>query len=103
SGNGGGLFIKDGDGILRLTGVNNFAGRTDIREGALQGNTQSLTGSMITMLEETALIFSQSGNGTFAGDILGFGTLHKAGSGELHLTGSNNYTGGTIIHEGGLR
>src|SRR5690606_27326865 len=44
SGNGGGLFIKDGDGILRLTGVNSFAGRTDIREGALHGNTQSLTG-----------------------------------------------------------
>ena len=103
SGNGGGLFIKDGDGILRLTGVNNFAGRTDIREGALQGNTQSLTGSMITMLEDTALIFSQSGNGSFAGQILGFGTLHKAGTGELYLTGSNNYTGGTIIHEGGLR
>ncbi|WP_176141656.1 autotransporter-associated beta strand repeat-containing protein [Sphingopyxis flava] len=103
SGNGGGLFIKDGDGILRLTGVNNFAGRTDIREGALHGNTQSLTGSMITMLEGTALAFSQSGNGTFAGDILGFGTLHKVGTGELHLTGSNSYTGGTIIHEGGLR
>src|SRR5690606_33657475 len=40
---------------------------------------------------------------SFAGEILGFGTLHKAGTGELHLTGSNNYTGGTIIHEGGLR
>ncbi len=103
SGNGGGLFIKDGDGILRLTGVNSFAGRTDIREGALHGNTQSLTGSMITMLEDTALVFNQSGDGSFAGDILGFGTLHKAGAGELHLTGSNNYTGGTIIHEGSLR
>ncbi|MDZ3832509.1 MAG: autotransporter-associated beta strand repeat-containing protein [Sphingopyxis sp.] len=103
SGNGGGLFIKEGDGILRLTGVNSFAGRTDIREGALHGNTQSLTGSMITMLEDTALIFSQSGNGSFSGQILGFGMLHKVGTGELHLTGSNNYTGGTVIHEGGLR
>src|SRR5690606_34130492 len=42
-------------------------------------------------------------NGTFAGEILGFGTLHKAGAGELHLTGANYYTGGTIIHEGFLR
>ncbi|MBY9068175.1 autotransporter domain-containing protein [Hyphomonas sp. WL0036] len=103
SGNGGGLFVKEGNGILRLTGVNSFAGRTDIREGALHGNTQSLTGSMITMLEGTALAFSQNGNGTFAGDILGFGTLHKVGTGELHLTGSNSYTGGTIIYDGSLR
>ncbi len=103
SGSGGGLFIKDGDGILRLTGDNSFAGRTDIREGALHGNTQSLTGSVYNMSEDTALIFNQSGNSTFAGEILGFGTLHKAGAGELHLTGANYYTGGTIIHEGFLR
>lgn len=103
SGNGGGLFIKEGGGILRLTGVNNFSGRTDIRAGALHGNTQSLTGNMFTLLEDAALVFSQATDGQFSGDILGFGAVFKTGAGELHLTGANNYSGGTFLLEGSLR
>ncbi|HKX62414.1 MAG TPA: autotransporter-associated beta strand repeat-containing protein, partial [Verrucomicrobiae bacterium] len=40
---------------------------------------------------------------TFAGVISGGGTLHKIGSGTLTMTGTNSYTGPTILSEGTLR
>ncbi len=44
-----------------------------------------------------------SGTATQSGDLTGTGGIIKAGAGELSLTGSNSYGGGTILDEGTLR
>ncbi|WP_296720724.1 autotransporter-associated beta strand repeat-containing protein [Erythrobacter sp.] len=103
AGNPNGVFIKEGAGILRLTGANTFPGRTDVRGGVLLGNTASLTSSSYILLDDTLLVFSQDADGTFGGEVVGAGALIKSGTGELRLTSANSYTGGTTIAQGTLR
>ena len=50
-----------------------------------------------------ATVDTQSYNVTVAGQIFGSGTLAKAGSGTLTLTGSSAYSGGTVVSAGTLQ
>ena len=77
----------------------------------LAGNPQtvgSLTGSAGAIITSrysgnpTLTVASSSGSTTFAGSIIGNDALTLSGSGELTLSGTNAYTGGTTVSGGTL-
>lgn len=96
----GGVLIKTGSGALTLTGANTYSGGTTIEGGTLQGNTASLQGRIIN---NGSVIFDQSADGTYSGNMDGVGSLTKSGAGTLTLTGMTSYSGGTTIQDGALR
>ncbi len=53
-------------------------------------------------LEDGGLIFNQTADGTYAGNMAGTGSLTKSGAGTLTLTGATGYSGGTFITAGTL-
>ena len=97
---GSGALTKANAGILTLTGNNTYLGGTTVREGTLQGTTSSLQG---TIANFGTVVFDQAGNGTYAGNMSGVGTLFKRGAGEVELTGINTYRGDTQVAGGILR
>ena len=100
--NGGATGLtKAGPGTLTLTGSNTYSGATTIGAGTLQvGGTGTLGTGPVT--DDSALLFNPSGVSTFGGVISGFGSLTKYGGGALVLSGSNDYTGGTMVDAGTL-
>lgn len=97
---GPGAFIKRGSGDLILTGNTTHTGGTFIEEGRLRTSTQSLSGNIVN---NHTLEFLQLSNGTYAGNISGTGQLVKSLLGTLTLTGTNTYSGGTLINAGTLQ
>ncbi|TAJ33158.1 MAG: autotransporter domain-containing protein, partial [Reyranella sp.] len=97
---GDGALTKAGDGTLTLTGANTYTGGTTVSRGVLRGTTTSLQGAITN---NAAVVFDQATAGTYAGDMTGSGTLTKLGVGALTLSGSNSYSGGTIVSAGSLR
>lgn len=85
---GTGSLVKTNGGILTLTGLNSYSGGTSLDNGELIGTTTSLQGN-IYFDPGTTLRFDQSTDGTYAGDITGFGTLIKSGTGSVTLTGNS--------------
>jgi len=96
---GAGSLEKLGSGKVSLSGSNTHTGGTTVTAGTLEGSTSSLPGDITN---NSALIFNQSVDGTFAGVISGSGSLEKLGSGKVSLTGSNTYSGGTTVTSGTL-
>lgn len=96
---GTGSLVKAGEGLLTLTGINSHTGGTAITAGALAGNAASLQGDII---DNGALIFNQSNDGTYGGSLSGRGSLLKTGAGTLTLSGVNTHTGGTTVTAGAL-
>ena len=96
---GAGSLTKLGAGSVTLTGANTFSGGTTVSAGSLIGDTTSLQGNIA---DNATLTFSQTTNGTYAGNISGTGLLTKLGSGAVTLTGTSNYTGGTTVSAGSL-
>lgn len=80
---------KSGPGTLTLTGVNDYDGGTLVSQGRLVGTTQSLQ-RQIDLADDTTLEFSQSFDGSFAGDIRGLGALEKSGAGAVTFTESQD-------------
>ena len=97
---GTGQFVKTGAGMLTLSGTNTYSGGTSILAGGLTGTTLSLQGAVANNGE---LVFDQSFDGTFTGNISGSGQFVKNGTGTVILVGSNSYTGGTLINAGTLQ
>jgi autotransporter-associated beta strand protein len=98
---GRGSLIKNGLGDLTLSGSNTYAGGTQVNAGTLTGNTTSLQGDIATAAG-AAVRFDEIAAGTYQGLLSGGGSLVKTGLGELTLTGSNTYTGGTQVQAGAL-
>jgi len=96
---GTGAFIKQGSGKLILTGSNTYSGGTTVNEGVLQGNTNSLQGNI---LNSASVVFDQPYTGTYDGVLLGTGAIDKRNTGKVVFTGSNTYSGGTMITLGTL-
>ncbi|WP_173399589.1 autotransporter-associated beta strand repeat-containing protein, partial [Xanthomonas vasicola] len=97
---GSGTLIKNGVGALTLDGVNGYLGGTTINAGTLIGDTDSLQGNIAN---NSALVFQQAANGTYAGTLSGTGSLLKDGAGTLLLTAnSGGFDGTTTIAAGTL-
>ena len=96
---GAGDLVKNGNGVLILTGGNTYSGGTTVTAGTLQGNTGSLQGPITN---GASVIFDQGSTGTYAGVMEGAGDLVKNGDGTLILTGANTYIGGTTVVAGTL-
>lgn len=92
-------LVKDGAGTLILTGTNSYSGGTTVNSGVLQGNSLGIQGNI---LNNAQVLFDQSANGIYAGNMSGAGTLIKTGTGNLTLDGVNTQTGGTRVENGVL-
>ncbi|EAX8291555.1 autotransporter outer membrane beta-barrel domain-containing protein [Salmonella enterica] len=96
---GSGQVEKSGDGTLTLSGSNTYTGGTLISGGTLvASNVEALGTGDVT---NDAVLELNTG-GTFDNAISGSGQVVKSGDDALTLSGSNTYTGGTIISGGTL-
>ncbi|WP_080097933.1 autotransporter outer membrane beta-barrel domain-containing protein [Salmonella enterica] len=95
---GEGQIVKSGSDELIVTGDNSYSGGTTITDGTLiADNADSLgTGAVAN----SGVL--QVGEGELENTLSGSGSLVKTGSGELTLSGDNDYSGGTIISDGTL-
>lgn len=88
---GSGDLIKQGDGTLRLDNTGNAYGNTFVQAGTLIGNAASISGHIGNA---GTVVFDQSANGSFAGDIAALngtpGAMIKRGIGALALTGTSS-------------
>ncbi|WP_219847280.1 autotransporter-associated beta strand repeat-containing protein [Burkholderia multivorans] len=115
-----------GTGTTLLTGANTYTGGTTITAGTLAfaaadnlgsgavtldggtlqwaaGNTADVS-DRLNPLGESGATFDTHGNDVaFASGLSGAGGLFKQGAGTLTLTGTNGYTGGTVIDAGTLQ
>lgn len=92
-------LVKNGAGTTILTGANAYSGGITINAGVLQGDTSSLRGNIS---DNASLVFNQQANGTFSGVISGTGAVTKTGDGQLVLTGTSRWSGGTTVSGGEL-
>jgi autotransporter-associated beta strand protein len=60
------------------------------------------TGGNVSIASGQTLTLNQTTSATFAGLVIGAGSLTKNGSGALTLSGANTYTGATTINAGSL-
>ncbi|MER3237373.1 autotransporter-associated beta strand repeat-containing protein [Salmonella enterica subsp. enterica serovar Derby] len=96
---GSGQVEKSGDDVLTLSGANSYSGGTLISDGTLVAtNVEALGSGDVT---NNAVLELNTG-GTFDNAISGSGQVVKSGDDALTLSGSNTYTGGTIISGGTL-
>ncbi|EEL4365280.1 autotransporter outer membrane beta-barrel domain-containing protein [Salmonella enterica] len=96
---GSGQVVKSGDETLTLSGANSYTGGTTISGGTLvASNVEALGSGDIT---DNATLELNTG-GTFDNVISGSGQVVKSGDETLTLSGSNIYTGGTLISGGTL-
>lgn len=96
---GAGAVVKTGAGNLTLGQANAYSGGTTVSAGTLTGNSSSLQGNIVN---DATVVFNQSGDGIFAGNISGGGTLIKTGAGTLSLTGDHPLSGVVTVIDGSL-
>ncbi|HAK0447322.1 TPA: autotransporter outer membrane beta-barrel domain-containing protein [Salmonella enterica] len=96
---GSGQVVKSGDKMLTLSGANSYSGGTLISDGTLvASNVEALGTGDVT---NDAVLELNTG-GDFDNAISGSGQVVKSGGDTLTLSGSNTYTGGTLISGGTL-
>ena len=107
----GGLTFQ-GSGATTLSNINTYTGPTTLGGGTLTiGGTGNLGYPLagggaypgnISIASSSVLNYSSSSNQTFSGTISGGGRLVDNGAGGLTLSGSNTYTGLTVVNSGAL-
>ncbi|ECG8705327.1 autotransporter outer membrane beta-barrel domain-containing protein [Salmonella enterica] len=96
---GSGQVVKSGDDVLTLSGANSYSGGTLISDGTLvASNVEALGTGDVT--DDATLELNTGGD--FDNAISGSGQVVKSGDDTLALSGSNTYTGGTLISGGTL-
>ncbi|EHL6168831.1 autotransporter outer membrane beta-barrel domain-containing protein [Salmonella enterica subsp. enterica serovar Cerro] len=96
---GSGQVVKSGDETLTLSGTNSYTGGTTISGGTLVAtNVEALGSGDVT---DDATLELNTG-GTFSNTISGSGQVVKSGDDVLTLSGTNSYSGGTLISDGTL-
>ncbi|MGC8143339.1 autotransporter-associated beta strand repeat-containing protein [Salmonella enterica] len=96
---GSGQVVKSGDDVLTLSGANSYSGGTLISDGTLvASNVEALGTGDVT--DDATLELNTGGD--FTNNIGGTGCVEKSGDDTLTLSGSNTYTGGTLISGGTL-
>ncbi|MEJ3982690.1 autotransporter-associated beta strand repeat-containing protein [Salmonella enterica subsp. enterica serovar Molade] len=96
---GSGQVVKSGDETLTLSGSNTYTGGTTISGGTLvASNVDALGTGDVT---DNATLELNTG-GDFINSIGGTGRVEKSGDETLTLSGTNSYTGGTLISGGTL-
>ncbi|EDC6456154.1 fibronectin-binding autotransporter adhesin ShdA [Salmonella enterica subsp. enterica] len=95
---GEGQIVKSGSDELIVTGDNNYSGGTTIIGGTLTADHADSLG--IGAVANSGVL--QVGEGELENTLSGSGSLVKTGTGELTLSGNNNYSGGTTIDDGVL-
>ncbi|MEA6042145.1 autotransporter outer membrane beta-barrel domain-containing protein [Salmonella enterica subsp. enterica serovar Lille] len=96
---GSGQVVKSGDDTLTLSGSNTYTGGTTINDGTLVATSVEALGSG-DVTNDAVLALNTGGD--FANNIGGTGSVVKSGDETLTLSGSNTYTGGTLISSGTL-
>ncbi|WP_199794733.1 fibronectin-binding autotransporter adhesin ShdA [Salmonella enterica] len=95
---GEGQIVKSGSDELIVTGDNNYSGGTTISGGTLTADHADSLGS--GDIDNSGVL--KVGEGELENTLSGSGSLVKTGTGELTLSGGNNYSGGTTIIGGTL-
>ncbi|WP_232660207.1 autotransporter-associated beta strand repeat-containing protein [Salmonella enterica] len=96
---GSGNVVKSGADTLTLSGSNTYTGGTTINDGTLVATSVDALGT--GDVTDNATLELNTG-GDFTNNIGGTGRVEKSGDGTLTLSGSNTYTGGTLISDGTL-
>ncbi|EJR7963252.1 autotransporter outer membrane beta-barrel domain-containing protein [Salmonella enterica subsp. enterica serovar Kentucky] len=96
---GSGQVVKSGDKTLTLSGANSYSGATTISGGTLVATNVDALGTGDVTNSSTLELNT---GGTFDNAISGSGQVVKSGDETLTLSGSNTYTGGTLISGGTL-
>ncbi|WP_366537587.1 autotransporter-associated beta strand repeat-containing protein, partial [Salmonella enterica] len=85
-------------GELALNGDNDYSGGTTIDDGVLIADNADLLGTGAVANSGVLKV----GEGELENTLSGTGSLVKTGTGELTLSGDNDYSGGTTIDDGVL-
>ncbi len=122
---GSGLVTQTGTGVITLSGLNSYAGGTQILAGTLQVASDIALGAAagglaisdatfgaiasfstsraITLAGSAGIAVAANETLTLSGVLGGAGMLIAAGPGTLELNGANTYAGGTSIQAGRLK
>ncbi|OMM12926.1 AIDA autotransporter [Salmonella enterica subsp. enterica serovar Enteritidis] len=95
---GEGQIVKSGSDELIVTGDNTYSGGTTITGGTLTADHADSLGS--GDVDNSGVL--KVGEGDLENTLSGSGSLVKTGTGELTLSGGNDYSGGTTITGGTL-
>ncbi|EHA2776892.1 fibronectin-binding autotransporter adhesin ShdA [Salmonella enterica] len=95
---GTGSLVKIGTGELTLNGDNDYSGGTTIDDGVLIADNADSLGTGAVANSGVLKV----GEGELENTLSGTGSLVKTGTGELTLSGDNDYSGGTTIDDGVL-
>ena len=105
---GGTLELGSGENLppataltIAASGVFDLAGNVQT-VGSLSGPAGAVVANSLPNYPATLTVAPSSGSTTFAGNIIGNNALALSGSGELTLSGTNAYYGGTTVSGGTL-
>ena len=97
---GSGNMLLSTSGTITFTGTNTLTGTATVSSGRLVATKAEAMPR--TVVNNAAVGFNNATSGTYSGAISGSGLLAKLGAGDMTLTGTNTYSGGTQISAGSL-